>query len=119
LEKSGTMLNLAADLLPLEAALQAPDGVLSDYEMVAGLADRFDVTLPSGEALDAAVLTNAARLPDSFGLGDERFACAVPAEEEAPLPVRILSGGGTWQHDPTLTTLRDGAATEQTVEATA
>ena len=117
LEKSGTMLNLAADLLPLEAALQAPDGVLSDYEMVAGLAERFDVMLPNSEELDAAVLAHAARLPDGFGLGDDRFACAETTGEEAPMPARILSGGGTWQHDPTLVTLRDGA-THQPVGAT-
>ena len=33
-EKSGTTLNLAGDLLPVEASLEAPDGVLADLDML-------------------------------------------------------------------------------------
>ena len=112
LEKSGTIMNLAGDLLPVEAALQAPDGVLSDFEMIAGLAECFDVSMPTGAELESAVLAHAAYQPADFGFGDERFATAPPLEQiEAPA-ARILSGGGTWQHDPTMRGLRDGAAVE-------
>ena len=118
LEKSGTFLNLAGDLLPLEAALEAPDGVLSDFEVIAGLAERFDVALPDGERLDAAVVTNAARVPDAIALGDERFGGdEVPAGDSPP--VTILSGGGTWRHDPTLAALREDAAVPEAVGAPA
>ncbi len=117
LEKSGTILNLAGDLLPIEAALEAPDGVLSDFEMIAGLAERFDVALPAGGALDAAVVGNAARIPDGIVFGDERFGDETPAND-AP-PAAILSGGGTWLHDPTLSALRDREAAPEAVGATA
>jgi NADH-quinone oxidoreductase subunit G len=118
LEKSGTILNLAGDLLPIEAALEAPDGVLSDFDTIAGLAERFDVALPGRDLLDAAVIANAARIPDAVAFGDERFASADTAAEDAPAAV-ILSGGGTWRHDPTLAALRDGAAASQAVGAPA
>ena len=118
LEKSGTILNLAGDLLPIETALEAPDGVLSDFDMIAGLAERFDVALPGSEFLDAAVVANAALIPDAIAFGDERFASGETATEEAP-PAAILSGGGTWRYDPTLAALRDGAAASQAVGAPA
>lgn len=104
-EKCGTMLNVAGDLLPIEASLQPPEGVLSDFDMLAALAERFDVTVPDGAAVDAAVLACAARVPD-FGLGDQRFASSAPSA--ALTPFTILSGGGTWSHDPSVATLRGG-----------
>ncbi|MGA8532509.1 MAG: molybdopterin-dependent oxidoreductase, partial [Candidatus Tumulicola sp.] len=120
LEKSGTTVNLAGDVLPVNAALQAPEGVLSDLEMLAGLTDCFDVTLPNADALDAAVIQHAANVPEDFGFGDARFAGSAPVSppQDTPAP-RILSGGGTWQHDPTLAPLRDGAALPQAAGATA
>ncbi len=118
LEKSGTILNLAGDLLPIEAALEAPDGALSDFEMIAGLAERFDIALPAGGALDAAVVANAARIPDGIAFGDERFGDGETPANAAP-PAAILSGGGTWRHDPTLSALRDRESAPQAVGATA
>ena len=47
LEKSGTTMNVAGDLLPLNAALAAADFVRSDLEIVAGLAEQLEVSLPS------------------------------------------------------------------------
>ena len=102
----------------IEAALEAPDGVLNDFDMIAGLAERFDVALPGRELLDATVIANAARIPDAIAFGDERFASGDTAAEDAPAAV-ILSGGGTWRHDPTLAALRDGAAASQAVGAPA
>ena len=116
LEKSGTILNLAGDLLPIEAALEAPDGALSDFEMIAGLAERFDVALPGAEALDAAVVANAARIPEAIAFGDERFGAG--EAPDAP-PFSILSGGGTWQHDPTLSGLRGRETAAEAVGANA
>lgn len=79
--------------------------MLSDFDMLAALAERFDLTVPDGAAIDAAVLACAARVPD-FGLGDRRFASSAPPAALAPFT--ILSGGGTWSHDPSVATLRGG-----------
>lgn len=107
LEKSGTTLNLAGDVLPVNAALQAPDGVLSDLEMLLGLANQFDLDLPRADELDASVIEHAARAPEGFEFGDARFdGDAAPAEDTRP-PAKILSGGGTWLHDPTVASLGD------------
>jgi NADH-quinone oxidoreductase subunit G len=120
LEKDGTTLNLAGDLLPLNLALQAPDGVLSDLEMLLGLAEQLEVDLPRAGELDASVIAQAARAPEDFGFGDARFDGDVAAPDAAGVaPVKILAGGGTWRHDPTLASLRDGEAEQQPVGATA
>ena len=105
LEKSGTTTNLAGDVLPVEMALQPPDGVLSDLEMLYDLGDGLNVRIPAPDELDAAVIAAAAKIPD-FGFGDERYgATASGASDVAPR--RIMSGGGTWQHDPLIASLRE------------
>lgn len=110
LEKSGTTLNLAGDLLDLAQALQAPDGALSDLEMLVGLSEQLEIDLPSAQAVDAAVAANAASQP-TFSLGDAGFEFAVAgAAEPAPGAAAIMSGGGTFAHDPTLERLRDSEA---------
>jgi NADH-quinone oxidoreductase subunit G len=115
LEKSGTTLNLAGDLLPVNAALQAPDGALSDLEMILGLAAQFDVDLPRAEELDATVIEQAAHAPEDFGFGDARFGgdAAIESTAETVRVAKILSGGGTWQHDPTVASLQDAAPPAQ------
>ncbi|MBV8372881.1 MAG: molybdopterin-dependent oxidoreductase [Candidatus Eremiobacteraeota bacterium] len=115
LEKSGTTLNLAGDLLPVNAALQPPDGVLSDLEMLLGLANQFDLDFPRADELDASVIEHAARAPEDFAFGDARFDGDAPAAASGP-PAKILSGGGTWLHDPTLASLRDVDSALQPVE---
>jgi NADH-quinone oxidoreductase subunit G len=114
-EKSGTTLNLAGDLLPVNASLQAPDGVLSDLEMSIGLAEQLEIELPTVEELDARVAEHAGKTPEDFTFGDARFSSGgpIPANQRsARAGVSILSGGGTWQHDPTLARLREARATE-------
>jgi predicted molibdopterin-dependent oxidoreductase YjgC len=112
-EKNGTTLNLAGDLLPVNASLEAPDGVISDLEMLVGLAQQFDLPLPSAEELDATVIARVAHPPQGFGLGDERFAThdahAEPLSGDG-LTVRVTSdifaGGGTAVHDQRIAALR-------------
>ncbi|HEY1976812.1 MAG TPA: molybdopterin-dependent oxidoreductase [Candidatus Baltobacteraceae bacterium] len=106
LEKSGTTTNLAGDLLPVNQALQAPDGVRSDLEMLFDLCDALGVDLPAPDALDAAVIAAAAKIP-GFGFGDDLFRTTACEERDAQAR-SILSGGGTWQHDPTMAPLRAG-----------
>jgi len=102
-EKHGTMLNLAGDLLPINASLLPPDGVLSDLEMLVGLAQQFDVTLPSVEEVDRAVIQYAANPPAGFAFGDERFATVAASAE--PSGKTIFCGGGTSKHDERLEAL--------------
>jgi NADH-quinone oxidoreductase subunit G len=104
-EKSGTTTNFAGDVLPVRRALDAPDGVLTDLEMLVGLAEALDVALPTVEGVDDAVAAHAAA-PAAVEFGDERFggrSDGTPARENT-----AFSGGGTWEHDPTLSPLRDG-----------
>jgi predicted molibdopterin-dependent oxidoreductase YjgC len=106
LEKSGTTTNLAGDLLPVNQALQPPDGVRSDLEMLFDLCDALGVDLPALDALDAAVIAAVAKIPD-FGFGDGIFR-VISCEERDAQARSILSGGGTWQHDPTMAPLHAG-----------
>jgi NADH-quinone oxidoreductase subunit G len=109
-EKYGTTIDLAGDVLPVNASLTAPDSVRSDFEMIAGLADQLGVTMRSYEELDRIVISIAAKSPRHFGFGDAMFASAAAMKgavrRDGP---PILSGGGTWLHDPWLTPLREGA----------
>jgi NADH-quinone oxidoreductase subunit G len=119
-EKSGTMLNLTGDLLPVSASLVAPDFIRSDFEIIAGLAAQLGVSLPPTPELERAVILAATSEPRDFTLGDERFGTAVALSSfDGVYPERsrgtqgdmvrstpILSGGGTWLHDPTLAGMR-------------
>ena len=116
-EKNGTTLNLAGDLLPVNASLQAPESIRSDYEMLEGLAEELGIDVPSADTLHATVVRCAAQSQD-FDFGDARFETrgVTPRSgvilrnarlEGARLEGRpILSGGGTWQHDPWLSGMR-------------
>ncbi len=112
-EKHGTMLNLAGDLLPVNASLAPPDGTLSDLEMLVGLARQFDLELPSIEDLDRAVIANAAAAAP-FSFGDERFATAAPSAP--PSAKTIFSGGGTSKYDIRLEALRTASALDAAVD---
>jgi NADH-quinone oxidoreductase subunit G len=103
-EKHGTTLNGAGDLLPINASLAAPESVLSDLEMLAGLAEELGVALPEHEDLHRTIVGHAAKTPE-FDFGDARFATRSPGAQPKDGPP-ILSGGGTWQHDPWLEGLR-------------
>jgi len=109
-EKFGTTLNLGGDVLPVNAALNAPQGTLSDLEMIAGLAQALGAQLPGASELAEYVIQSAAATHD-LELGDERLCGATPkaalpaqAEGDGTLRVavqsRIFAGGGTVAHDP-------------------
>ncbi|MGB6602245.1 MAG: molybdopterin-dependent oxidoreductase, partial [Candidatus Cybelea sp.] len=103
-EKSGTTLNVGGDLLPVNASLAAPEPVRSDLEMLLGLADELSVSLPSSEELHGIVVALAAKDSPDFAFGDPRFAFESSHPQESK--DEILSGGGTWQHDPWLGGMR-------------
>ncbi len=105
-EKEGTTLALGGDLLPVNASLSAPDSVRSDYEMLLGLADQLGVSVLPADELHGAIVAHIAKTTPGFTLGDERFAGRVTASLGKGDGAEILSGGGTWEHDPTLAGMR-------------
>jgi len=105
-EKNGTTLSLGGDLLPVNASLAAPEFVRSDLDMLLGLAEQLEVSVPSSEELHRTVVALAARPPAGLALGDARFELRRARENGHAVPAPILSGGGTWQHDPWLSGLR-------------
>jgi NADH-quinone oxidoreductase subunit G len=104
-EKSGTTIGLGGDLLPVNASLAAPEFVRSDLEMLLGLADQLAVSVPAAEELHRIIVALAAGNAPDFTFGDKRFGDRnLPRAGDADRP--ILSGGGTWLHDPWLVGLR-------------
>ncbi len=75
-EKNGTTMDLAGNLLPVNASLQPPDGVLSDLQMLYGLAQQLGVDLPDAQELDRLVIAQAAAKHDDFGFGRRTFSAA-------------------------------------------
>ena len=105
-ERSGTTIGIGGDLLPVNASLEAPTSVRSDLEMLTGLAAQLDVEVPSSDELHRTIVAHIANAAPSFTFGDARFASTenlATVKRES----KILSGGGTWQHDPWLSGLRD------------
>ncbi|HVA29285.1 MAG TPA: molybdopterin-dependent oxidoreductase [Candidatus Baltobacteraceae bacterium] len=98
-EKSGTTMNLCGELLPANASLAPPVGTLSDLEMLVGLAQQFDVALPTVEAVDAAVIEAAAHPPAGLIANVER-------DGEPSATRRLWDGGGTTAHDDRIAHLR-------------
>ncbi|HET6274443.1 MAG TPA: molybdopterin-dependent oxidoreductase [Candidatus Cybelea sp.] len=105
-EKSGTTLALGGDLLPVNASLAAPESVRSDHEMLIGLADQLGVPVLPPEELHRLIVGHVAKAAPDFTLGDERFESRVALRPARGDTAPILSGGGTWEHDPTLAALR-------------
>ncbi|MDP9017035.1 MAG: molybdopterin-dependent oxidoreductase [Candidatus Eremiobacteraeota bacterium] len=115
-EKSGTTMNLAGDLLPVEAAMQRPDGVLSDLEIIAALGEALGQPIPSSAELDSAIITSVAAAQGDFTLGDADLcgdAHALDAQRDRGrhglhvcIHARIFGGGGTVAHDTAIEHLR-------------
>lgn len=107
-EKYGTTTNMSGDLLPVNASLRAPEFALADLEMLAALAEQLGVPLPSSGEIESAVIANVANQPKDFTFGDERFgSTSTVAGVAEKRESKILSGGGTWQHDPWLAGVRE------------
>ncbi len=113
-EKTGTTTNLAGDVLPVNAAhaLEAPSGVLSDFELLIGLCEKLGVALPMADELESTVISRLAQTP-AFTFGDDRYAriaTAAPATRpegalRVALQSHIFAGGGTSAHDDRMTEL--------------
>jgi NADH-quinone oxidoreductase subunit G len=114
-EKNGTIVNMAGDLLPVNASVQGPPGTLSDFEMLAGLAQRFDLAVPATGELERTVVGRVARASvpaaDASELRGRAPSEVTPAKS-------IWDGGGTAAHDPRIERLRqDKIVPTELVEA--
>jgi len=96
-EKSGTTLALGGNLLPVNQSLNPPDFVRTDLAMLCGLADQLGVDVPSPESIHASVVERVAKASGGT-FGDARYRAGGNGARASV----ILSGGGTWQHDPWL-----------------
>ena len=103
-EKTGTTVGVGGALLPVNAALEAPEFVRSDLEMVCGLADQLGGSVPSIESLHRIVVDRVANAATNFTFGDARYDAGGGAKTNGR--ATILSGGGTWQHDPWVNGMR-------------
>jgi NADH-quinone oxidoreductase subunit G len=110
-EKFGSTMNASGEVLDVRPSLEAPSGVLSDLEMLIGLAELLNVGLPTQEALDRAVAENAAASVAGFSFGSGPFASNQAPSNVTQAPA-ILSGGGTWAHDATVAQLEAHAEGE-------
>ncbi len=108
-EKSGTTINLAGDLLPINQSLDAPEGTLSDFEMLIGLAQQLGVALPTSEALERAVIEAAAKAPATCL---ETLAGIVPVAGTAR-STQLFDGDGTSAHDERIAALRPTVTVEE------
>ncbi|MHB8463015.1 MAG: NADH-quinone oxidoreductase subunit G [Vulcanimicrobiaceae bacterium] len=107
-EKSGTIINATGELLPVEAALVAPEGVLSDLEVLVGLAQALDQALPTEEEVRRTVIAAAAQRSE-FAFGDARYAWSQAPAPQGP-PRHLFAGGGTSAHDVRIAALRPTAS---------
>ncbi|MEO9169602.1 MAG: molybdopterin-dependent oxidoreductase, partial [Candidatus Baltobacteraceae bacterium] len=115
-EKKGTTTNVSGDVLSVNQSLDAPDGVLSDLEMLIGLAQALDVELPSAQDLDAAVVA-AATAAVTFTFGDARYVTQDGGSGDPALPSSIWDGGGTSAHDEAIASLRPQSTGDSLVNA--
>jgi NADH-quinone oxidoreductase subunit G len=109
-EKSGTTIDLAGDVLPVNQSLDAPEGTLSDFEMLIGLAQQLGVDLPTSEALERTVVELAAKAGLS-SLDSGRFAPDA-RDDKGVRPTQLFAGGGTSAHDERIAALRPVARTD-------
>ncbi len=112
-EKTGHVYDLAGDVLGVRAAHRAPDGTLSDGEMLVALAAELQLDVPAPDEL--AALATAAPAEAARGLSDPLIAGDAPPEAPAPaeagdlrlaLAGNVFAGGGTGRFDARLEPLR-------------
>ena len=109
-EKEGTTTNLAGEVLVLAASrsLEAPEGALSDLEMLIGAAERLRVRLPSVEEVEAAVRERAAAPVEFAPSARSTRGDGAHSGDELRVVVQsdIFAGGGTGAHDERIASLR-------------
>ncbi len=111
-EKTGSTINLAGDILPVNAGLQPPEGTCSDLEMLVALYDALGLRPPSMTDLQEEVIAHLAHDPVSFGLGDSAICGSPPVVRSHGSGLRVVAerrifgGGGTVAFDESIQPLR-------------
>jgi len=112
-EKSGHVIDLAGDVLPVRRAHAAPDGTLADGDMLVALSAELGIDLPApGDLLARATAPLSAM---THGFGDAAYLDGLRRSGPDPGGLRvavgtdIFAGGGTAWFDQTLTELRPHA----------
>jgi NADH-quinone oxidoreductase subunit G len=110
-EKSGSVDDLAGDVLPVYASVPTPESTLADGDMLVLLAEALGVQIPEPDSLmDIIYITKRKATPDMARREEPATPRDVPA---GALRVRfdatIFTGGGTVLHDARLGELRPAA----------
>jgi len=115
-EKTGHVYDLAGDVLPVRAAHRAPDGTLSDGDMLVALAAGLGLDVPAPDEL--AALAGAPPPQSARGFGDRDVTGDVPPEPLEPgaadepgvlrlaIASSVFAGGGTGWFDSRIRALR-------------
>lgn len=111
-EKTGTTINLAGDVLPVNAGVRPPEGTCSDLEMLMALSEALAQRPPSLANLQEDVIAHLAHDPVVFALGDPAL-CGEPRSIRSDgrglrviVERRIFGGGGTVAFDERIQPLR-------------
>jgi NADH-quinone oxidoreductase subunit G len=106
-EKSGTTIDVAGDVLPVNGSVVAPGEVQADGDMLVLLAEALGIALPEPAALTNAAAAAAANAPDRPPL---RVSAPAPAADAGGVRIivesAIFSGGGTSAFDARAADLR-------------
>ena len=112
-EKTGHVFDLAGDVLAVRAGHAAPDGTLSDGEMLVALAAELQLDVPAPDEL--AALATAPPAESARRFADRAIAGEAPplaADTQSPgalrlaLATSVFAGGGTGRFDARLSALR-------------
>ncbi len=111
-EKTGTTINVAGDVLPVNAGLRPPDGTLSDLDMLIALYDALGLPAPFMVSLEERVIEHLAHDPLRFGFGEPSLCGTPPSVRSSGNGLRVIAerrifgGGGTVAFDERIAALR-------------
>ena len=108
-EKDGHVTDMTGTILPLRAGHRAPEGTLSDGEMLIALAAALGVDLPAPDEIEAhatAVSSPAASFAENSLAGPAPAKRASEGSLAVAIATHPFAGGGTVQYDERLHELR-------------
>ena len=110
-EKTGTTTDFAGDVLPVNGAVPAPEGVLADGDMLVALAAELGIAIPLPAEIEARVRALAAQPEPVERMRPRGTMPALPPAGSLRLVIgtSIFTGGGTVAFDGRLNELRPHA----------
>jgi NADH-quinone oxidoreductase subunit G len=124
-ERSGYFTNLEGAVQAINVAIDAPDGVLADGDMLVALADMLEIKLPSPEAVEAAATKATTEMSLASITFGESHICAKTTSSRAAGDLRIaiahaiFAGSGTLAHDDQISATLRSKPTAKVSPATA